>query len=276
MIKDVVVNLSIGAARDVTADYAVSVAAAFEAHIAGIAFAYEPVIAPAVMGSIPAEYIDQQRAESRKAADAAVAYFEEAARREALSAGHRVIPATLAGAADAFGRIARRFDISVVAQAEPGALAPQELLIEGALFESGRPMIVVPYIQKEPLKLDRVMVCWDSSRTAARAIGDALPLLARAKTVEVVIVTSARGHSDEIPGADLGEHLAHHGLTVEVKRIVSADLDVANTLLSHAADTSADFMIMGGYGHSRLREFVLGGATRDILQSMTVPTLMSH
>jgi nucleotide-binding universal stress UspA family protein len=82
--------------------------------------------------------------------------------------------------------------------------------------------------------------------------------------------------SDEIAGADIGQHLARHGLNVEVKRIVATDTDVADTLLSHAADTAADFMVMGGYGHSRLREFVLGGATRGILSAMTVPVLMSH
>ena len=134
----------------------------------------------------------------------------------------------------------------------------------------------MPYIQKSGLTLDRVMVCWDASRNAARAIADAMPLLARAKAIDVVIVASERVKSDELPGADIGQHLARHGLKVEVKRIVSPDTDVASTILSHAADTSADFIVMGGYGHSRLREFILGGATRGILKSMTLPTLMSH
>jgi nucleotide-binding universal stress UspA family protein len=91
-----------------------------------------------------------------------------------------------------------------------------------------------------------------------------------------VIVASERPKSDEIPGADIGQHLARYNLNVEVKRIVTTETDVANTLLSHAADTSADFIVMGGYGHSRLREFILGGVTRGILASMTVPALMSH
>jgi nucleotide-binding universal stress UspA family protein len=121
-----------------------------------------------------------------------------------------------------------------------------------------------------------VLVCWDGGRTAARAIGDAIPFLTRAKAVDVVIVATEPGKGDEIPGADMGRHLARHGLKVEVKRIVAPDIDVANAILSYAADSSADFMVMGGYGHSRLREFILGGATRRILQSMTVPVLMSH
>jgi len=172
--------------------------------------------------------------------------------------------------------MARRFDLSVIAQTEPDKVAPEELIVEGALFGSGRPVVVVPYIQKTGVNLHRVMVCWDASRAAARAVADALPFLERAKAIDVVIVASERPKSDEIPGADIGQHLARHGLAVEVKRIVATDTDVANTLLSHAADISADFIVMGGYGHSRLREFILGGVTRGILASMTVPALMSH
>lgn len=276
MIKDTVVNLSVGNSRDVAADYAVSVADAFGAHVAGMAFAYEPVIPGTVMGGVPAELIEASLAESRKAAEDAIARFDQAAGRAGVSFESRVLDATLVGAADLFGRIARRFDLSVVAQAEPDKAAGEDLIIEAALFQSGRPVIVVPYIQRTGLVLERVLVCWDGGRTAARAIGDAIPFLTRAKAVDVVIVATEPGKGDEIPGADMGRHLARHGLKVEVKRIVAGDVDVANTILSYAADSSADFMVMGGYGHSRLREFILGGATRGILQSMTVPVLMSH
>jgi nucleotide-binding universal stress UspA family protein len=275
MIKDLVANLSIGG-RDVAGPFAISVADAFGAHVAGVAFSYEPIIPPTVMGGVPAAFIDEQRAENDKAASDALARFDEAARRAGVSFESRAIGASVGGAAERFGAIARRFDLSVVGQAEPGKAAPEELIVEGTLFASGRPVLVVPYIQKGPLKLDRVMVCWDASRNAARAIADAMPLLRRAKSIDVVIVASERVKSDEIPGADIGQHLARHDLTVEVKRIVSTDTDVANTILSYAADSSTDFIVMGGYGHSRLREFVLGGATRGILSSMTVPTLMSH
>ena len=182
----------------------------------------------------------------------------------------------LAGAGDLFGRIARRFDLSIVAQAEPDNAAPERLIAEAALFESGRPVLIVPYIQKAGLKLDRVMVCWDGSRNAARAIADALPFLARAKAVEVVTVTGEPAKSSDIPAADIAHHLARHGLKVEVERIVAEDIDVASVILSHAADTGTDLIVMGGYGHSRVREFVLGGATRGILTAMTVPVLMSH
>jgi nucleotide-binding universal stress UspA family protein len=275
MIKDLVVNLPVDR-PPIAADYAISIAEAFRAHITGIAFAYEPVVAPTVMGGVPNDWVDAQRAESAKAATAAIAQFEAAAQRSGLSADHRMHPAAVGGAADLFGRIVRRFDLSVVGQTEPNQPAPEELIIEAALFESGRPVVVVPYIQKQGMKLDRVLVCWDGSRTATRAIADSLPFLTRAKAIDIVIVTDGRIKSDEIPGADIGHHLARHGLNIEVKRIVAPDVDVPNTILSYAADCSADFLVMGGYGHSRLREFVLGGATRGILTSMTVPALMSH
>jgi len=276
MIKDLVVSLSVGASRDAAGPYAISVAEASGAHVAGVAFSYEPVIPPTIMGTIPASFVESQRDENDRAANDARAKFDEAARRAGVSSESRTLSASLAGSADRFATIARRFDLAVVGQAEPDRAAPEELIVENALFSSGRPVLVVPYIQKAELTLDRVMVCWDASRNAARAIADAMPFLKRARVIDVVIVASERIKSDEIPGADIGQHLARHDLKVEVRRIVSPDTDVASTILSHAADTAADFIVMGGYGHSRLREFILGGATRGMLQAMTLPTLMSH
>jgi nucleotide-binding universal stress UspA family protein len=275
MIKDLVVNLSV--TRDVAGRYAISLAQAFDAHVCAVAFSYEPVIPPSIIGSIPASLIETQRAENDKAASDAREKFDAEAKRAGVSFDARILTASLPGSADRFGAIARRFDLAVVGQGEPGDLAgAQELVAEGVLFSSGRPVVIVPYIQKAPLTLDRVMVCWDASRNAARAIADAMPLLKRAKAIDVVIVANERIKGDEASGADIGQHLARHGLKVEVKRIVAPDTDVASTILSHAADTSADFIVMGGYGHSRLREFILGGATRGILSAMTVPVLMSH
>lgn len=276
MIKDIVVNLSVDPGRDVAGNYAVSVAEAFGAHLGAVAFSYEPIIPPTIMGGVPASFIEEQRAQADKAAGDAISKFDGAARRAGISWESRSLSASLAGAADMFGRIARRFDLSVVGQAEPHQVAPEELIAEGALFASGRPVLVVPYIQKGGLKLARVMVAWDGSRNAARAVADAMPLLGKAAAIDVVIVAEDRGNSDELPGADIAQHLARHGLKVDLRRIVAGDNDVASTLLSEAADTSADLIVMGAYGHSRLREFILGGVTRGILAAMTVPTLMSH
>jgi nucleotide-binding universal stress UspA family protein len=276
IIKDIVVNLSVAEGGGFAGDYAVSVASALDAHLTGIAFVYDPVVPVAATGYLPPEVIETQQRDSQDAANAAINRFTTAASRAGIETEPTTLPASFAGAGDQFGLIARRFDLAIVGQAEPDKAAVEELIAESTLFESGRPVIIVPYIQRAPLKLDRVMVCWDGSRPAARAVADAMPLLERAGQVEVVIVANERGKQDEIPGADMGQHLARHGLKVDVKRIVGGDIDVADALLSHAADASADFIVMGGYGHSRLREFVLGGVTRAILHSMTAPVLMSH
>jgi nucleotide-binding universal stress UspA family protein len=276
MIKDIVVNLSVGEKAGPADDYAVSVAATFDAHLAGIAFLYDPIVPVSGAGYIPAEVIDIQERENEKATKAALDRFGAACARAGVGAEPLTLSTSFAGAGDQFGRIARRFDLSIVGQAEPEKSAVEDIIAEAALFESGRPVIVVPYIQKAPLKLDRVMLCWDGSRAAARAIADAMPLLERAGRVEVVIVANERGKQDEIEGADMGAHLARHGLDVEVKRTTLGGIDVADVILSHAADAGSDFIVMGGYGHSRLREFVLGGVTRSIFRSMTIPVLMSH
>ena len=280
MIKDLVVNLTgRGAqnpgAQDFAVDYAISVAKTFAAHVAGISFLYEPVIPDGTLGGVPVDLIELQREENSKAAKSAVARFEAAAKAAAVSAETRILDATFGGAATLFGHIARRFDLAVVAQAQREHGASEELMIEGVLIESGRPIIVVPYIQKRGLALDRVVACWDGGRTAARAIADAMPLLERAKAVDIAIITEERKH-DEISGASMSEHLARHGVAANVKRIAKGDIAVQDAILDYVADSGADLIVMGGYGHSRLREFILGGVTRGILAAMTVPVLMSH
>ena len=275
MIKDLLVNLSTGTKYHAASAYAVSFAEAFEAHVTAIAFGYEPVVAVSVMGGMTSGFTDVQRAEAEQAANAARERFDTAARLAGIASDSHVYSTSVAGAADYFGSMARRFDLSIVMQGETDNAAAEDLIMEAALFQSGRPTIIVPYVHASGFKADRVMVCWDGGRTAARAIGDALPLLARASHVDVVMVLGKEDKRDEIHGADMGQHLARRGLAVEVRRIV-ADGDVQSTLLSYAADSSADMIVMGGYGHSRLREFILGGVTRKMLSAMTIPCFMSH
>ena len=204
--------------------------------------------------------------------DAARERFAAASTRAGIKAEPLTLSASLISAGDQFGQIARRFDLAVVGQPEPETNAVEENIIETALFDSGRPLIVVPYIQKEPLKLDYVMVCWDGGRAAARAIRDAIPFLRRAGRIEVVIVSNERAKQDQIERADIGAH--------RTERSGQADARWRRRrcqhVLSHVADEGVDFIVMGGYGHSRLREFVLGGVTRSVLRSMTVPVLMLH
>jgi nucleotide-binding universal stress UspA family protein len=275
MTKDIVVNLNVGAKANSASDYAISVAAALDAHLTGIVFLHGPIVPVSRAGYVPPE-LELIERHNQAAVEAARESFTAACARAGIKAEPLTLSASLVSAGDQFGLIARRFDLAVVGQAEPETNAVEENIVEAALFDSGGPVIIVPYIQKAPLKLDHVMLCWDGGRAAARAIRDAIPFLRRAGRIEVVIVTNERGKQDQIERADIGAHLARHGLNVAVKRMPLGDVDVADMLLSHAADEGVDFIVMGGYGHSRLREFVLGGVTRSMLRTMTVPVLMSH
>ncbi len=276
MIKDIVVNLTMGVERDAAMHYAISLASTFKANLDGVAFVVNPKASPNLIAGIPIEVIDAQRVANRNLANEAVARFEASAKQAGVMTELQILDVAPGNVGDTFGRIARRYDLSVIRQAEPNKTGQEGLIVEGALFESGRPVIVVPYVQTQGAKFDRVMVGWDGSRTAARAIGDAIPLLKGAKMIEVFTVATGSAKNPEVSMADIGRHLSRHGLNVEVKRIATEDINVPDAILSHAADISADFMVIGGYGHSRLREFVLGGVTRSILSAMTLPTLMSN
>jgi nucleotide-binding universal stress UspA family protein len=276
VIKDILVSLSLDESRDTAGDYAISVAELFGAHLSAIALAYIPVISVTMpMEVLGADFVAAEFAKNKKAAMAAVGRFETSLRAGGLRGEARLLDAGIAEASNEFGEFARCFDLSVVGQAKPSD--PEGgMIVEGGLFGSGRPVIVVPYIQRKGIKLDRVVVCWDGSRAAARATGDAMPFLTRAKKVDVVTIGAAPAKSEEVPGADIAQHLARHGRNVEVQHLAIADIDTTSAILSYVADAGADLIVMGGYGHSRLREFVLGGMTRGILGSMTVPVLMSH
>jgi nucleotide-binding universal stress UspA family protein len=278
MIKDIVVNLEHQIARDPARDFAITVAETFDAHVAGVAFVYIPEFPGYVMlEKIPHDMMAQMVAESEKAARAAIERFDAAARRSLVSAEHRLLRALGAIAPEILSRLARRFDLSVLMQSKPGGVDNDDM-IETSLFQSGRPVIVVPYIQKDGLKLDHVVCCWDGSRAAARAFNDALPLLAKATQVDLLIVLNEKttGDEKEIRGVEIAKHLARHDVKVQIETIPTADINVTNTILSYVADISGTLIVMGGYGHAKLREVILGGVTRDMLKSMTVPVFMSH
>lgn len=277
MIKDLIVNLEHDPSQDRARDFAITVAEAFNAHIAGVAFAYAPEFPGYMMLEIPPDIIAAMVEESKKAAEAAIKRFDEAAKRSQLSAEHRLVRTVGAAAPTLFAALARRFDLSIFVQSSPDG-ADNDDMIESALFESGRPVVVVPYIQKDGLKLDHVVCCWDGGRAAARAINDALPLLVKADKVDLLIIENDKTNNEttEIRGVEMASHLARHDVKVEIEIIPAPDIDVAEAILSHVADESGTLIVMGGYGHAKLREIILGGVTRAMLKSMTVPVFMSH
>lgn len=213
----------------------------------------------------------------RTQAEATRRLFEEVVARFRLSAEWRVASGYPAVQAALHARYA---DLVILGQIEPAdpwspLLHPRP---EEVALAAGRPVLVIPYVGKFERVGRRVLVGWDGSREATRAVADAMPFLAAASSVTVITVDAQNegsGHG-EVPGADIALHLARHGVAVDVERTVSAGIGIGNTLLSRVSDLDVDLLVMGAYGHSRMRELLLGGATRTVLASATVPVLMSH
>ncbi|MBC7513668.1 MAG: universal stress protein [Herminiimonas sp.] len=176
---------------------------------------------------------------------------------------------------------ARYADLVVVGQIDPAVFTPflRPDFPQRVVIDSGRPVLIVPYAGNFAEVGRRIILAWDGSREAARAATAGIALMQQAQLVQVAVFDSAgptTAHGEE-PGADMALYLVRHGIRVEVvHRRVAAGTDIGNALLSHAADFDADLIIMGAYGHSRVREIFLGGVTRTVLASMTVPVLMSH
>ena len=172
---------------------------------------------------------------------------------------------------------ARYADLVVIGQSDPGEQSTLAAdFPERLVLAAGRPVLILPSAGSFPTLGKRILVAWNTSLEATRALTDAIPMLQLADKVHVMAVNPRQGEHGKLPGADIGLYLARHGVRVEVKTDHGAEIDVGNELLSRAADLDVDLIVMGGYGHSRLKEWVLGGATRTILASMTAPVLMSH
>jgi nucleotide-binding universal stress UspA family protein len=270
--KDLLVVLSPDAKA--VGAYAASVAAVFGARTKAACVVVDPVVPSYVIPEMPSEIFQNARAAARADAHAALDTYKAAASEAGVETAGVVVQGMLDTAAAELTRMARYADLAIIEQPGSEAASGEPVVLETVLFGSGRPLLIVPYIQRKPLSLDRVIVAWDESATAARAVGAAMPLLERAKMVEVVTVESG-GTGGREGGGQLATYLEGHGLRAEAKWLTSVG-NVADTILSHAADSGVDLVVMGGYGHSRLREFVLGGATRGMLATMTVPVLMMH
>jgi nucleotide-binding universal stress UspA family protein len=172
-----------------------------------------------------------------------------------------------------FTSLARAHDLTIL-DSEPISLAIDRGLIEAILTASGRPLIVVPQ-GREAFAGDRIIVAWDGSAKAARALNDALPFLRAATQVELISVTGEKDLAHTVPGAEIAPHLTRHGVTVNVLALPAVNGDVAETLRNHAHLTRADMIVMGAYVHSRLREMMLGGTTQSLLKNTPVPLFLS-
>jgi len=138
------------------------------------------------------------------------------------------------------------------------------------------PVLLGPYIGSKAFQPKNVLVGWDGSSTATRAIHAALPVLEKADKITLLVIEKKATTAQGQPGADVANYLARHNMNVTVEVITNPQAGIADTVLNHVSDNSNDLVVMGGYGHSRMREFLFGGATREILEAMTVPVLMAH
>ncbi|MGZ5903958.1 MAG: universal stress protein [Reyranella sp.] len=255
---------------------AVDLADRFGGHVVGL-HVRQAFQAPAftdagpAMDSLYRTYETTMRAEEAMA----TAAFRDAVGSQGISSEWRVadgyVDEVLAGEA----RVA---DLVIVGQAEPDSppTATPDDLAEDIAMAAECPVLIVPYIGAAKPPGKTVMLCWNDSREAKHAAIGALPLLAVADKVIVLIIDPKASHDREEPGADVAVWLARHGVKVTVQRDSAADSDVGGVILSRAADYDVDLIVMGIYGHSRMRERVLGGASRTLLASMTAPLLVAH
>jgi nucleotide-binding universal stress UspA family protein len=205
--------------------------------------------------------------------------FEEAARGRGFVAEWRDDDADAFGVADCVVPYARTADLVVASQTDPEWAGSDRLDIADRLaIESGRPVLIVPNAGVHERVGETVLVAWNGRREAARAAFDALPILQRARSVKVVSVNpqSEREAAQDVPAADICSALARHAVKCEATEQVEPKAGVGETLLECAKGCGADLLVMGCYGHTRLREFVFGGASRHILAHMAIPVLMSH
>ena len=273
-IKDILLHIDTSDRGSSVSDFALSLATEMGAHLTAAGIVLEIVPPASFMGEYPYDIMAEAMDQAREAAQASFKKVAAAA-PPTVQTELVMIQAISGQAREDFGRLARHFDIAIAGQGGDEGGSDDELMVEGALFSSGRPVFVVPNIHKGPAKLGKAMVCWDGGLPSARAVAGSIDILKRAGKVEVVSIAGRNLPNEELPGFNITRHLTRHGISATLKKLPAAQ-DIGATLLSYAADSGADYMVMGAYGHSRLREFVLGGTTRTILGSMTVPILMAH
>ncbi len=223
----------------------------------------------------PEEIVERIRAEAVEAAKPVEAAFRECLRRNGIEGEWRLAEGAPPATATLHARYA---DLTIVGQPNRDEPQDADAVLVTTVMTSGRPVLAVPFVGEFPTIGERVLVAWNASREAARALNDALPLLLNAKQVTILAINPQRGvggHGD-VPAADIALHLARHGLKAEAAHTVARDIADGEALLSYAADIGADLIVAGAYGHSRARELVFGGVTRTLIAEMTAPVLFSH
>ncbi|QDQ81095.1 universal stress protein [Paraburkholderia megapolitana] len=276
--KSILVHLNASEHAHPRLELALRLARQFDAHLDGIYAMFTPQPQPLyVMAGTAEYYLDREPARLERRAALERLFHAEVTRAELMGTW----TATNEHASVAVRRAGRCSDLIVASQNDPddpesyvGDQFPENLIMS-----VGRPVLLMPYAGAFSSLGTHVMVAWDGSREATRAIHDALPFIRRARKTTVVIINEAKSGAlaNRIAGSDIAAFTARHGVNVEVHDVELAHGEaIGDVLLSQAADLGADLLVMGCYGHARWHELVMGGVTRTILKSMTVPVLMSH
>ncbi|MQX35004.1 universal stress protein [Roseospira navarrensis] len=277
-LQDILVHLDRSHHCQARAEAAARLAARHGARLTGLFVRTTPHVPQFVMSQLGPEVAQAQRRFADEASAKARAMFDKAVAGVDVTSEFRDPTGELL---DTLVLHARYSDLVIVGQYDrhDDDMADEREAADSVIMDSGRPVLVIPYAGAFPVIGETVMVAWNASREATRAVADALPILQAAKTVHVLAVNprhnGVNGHGD-VPSADICAHLSRHGVNAIAEHVVAHDTDTGNTLLSRASDAGADLIVMGAYGRSRLRELVLGGATWNILHHMTVPVLMGH
>ena len=276
--KDLLVQVDDSKGCEARIAAAIELADRFDAHLTALYLIPEIILPIAAEGYFGADIYSSIEKQEQERADAAIERFRKAAEAEDIEYDTRTDQSAIADFSRRLEVHSRYADLLIVGQPDQTELVPSVPSPGDVVLHAAAPVLVVPFIGLRPSFGKRAMIAWNASRESARAVKHAMPFLERAEAVDIVSFhprerDNAHG---ELPGADIALHLARHGIDVDVQRLEGHDIDVGNALLSHAADRDSDLLVMGCYGHSRLREFVLGGATRTILQSMTLPVVMGH
>ena len=283
--KDVLVVFTSQQSPQARLQVAIDIARRDEAHLVGL-YVIPPISLlagglPYTGGAAEVQALEQIQAMGRSTALAEAsrveAAFQDQSARASLSTEWRVVEGPVT---ETVVLHARYSDLAVLGQSDPEHPAPGGAhLVETVLLGSGRPTLVVPYAGRFAQAGRYVLVAWNPTREAARAVNDAMPILVKAEIVTVLSVNPRSDTGERAtwwPAVDITHHLARHGVVAEASSTVTDEIDVGNAILSRAADLGSDLIVMGGYGHSRARELILGGVTRTLLEHMTVPVLLSH
>ena len=277
MFRNILVHLPSERPVRPVIDVAIALSVARRSHLDAVAVGYESMGTIGMMvdggGAAVAAVIGDEQGRALVRANAALSAFEIEAKLAKIAYGVRSFAAVPAEAGEAIGTLARLYDMTIVLQPESGKASYDDDVPQQILFNSGGPMLMVPYIHKGPLEAHHVGIAWDGSRLAARAVRDAIPFLMGAKAVTVIAINEEVG---EASSDQLVAHLGRRGVAARVQRLSTDRGDVQGAILSVAAESNIGLLVMGGYGHSRLQERILGGVTRSMFDCMTVPVLMSH